>query len=91
MASTILNTYYTRKDENNPGLNLGKLGTWNTARGSDPLPYSDDAYELEEPAVKKLENEFGKVRYQLGPLGGGSPNAPGYAPGRTWSDLVPRE
>jgi hypothetical protein len=72
-------------------LKLSNIGKWNTSRGSDPLPYSNDAYQIDEPAISKLENEFGKTRYQLGQLGGGSANSPGYSPNKTWSDSTPRQ
>lgn len=74
-------------EKNSPALNLGKLGTWNTLRGSDPLPYSDNAYEIDEPAIKKMEGEFGRGRYGIsGVLGGGSANSPGFTPDKKWSD-----
>jgi hypothetical protein len=67
-------------------LGLTNIGKWNTKRGSDPLPYSLDSYQIDEPGIKKLEGEFGKTRYQLGDLGGGGPNSLGFGPNNKWSD-----
>jgi len=87
MATVMLDTYYSKIGE----LKLGNLGQWNTSRGSDPTPYSDTAGNLEESAVQKLETEFGKQRYQLGVIGGGSQNSPGYTASRTWSGTTPKK
>lgn len=82
--SAILDKYKNSIGE----LKLNNLGQWNTKRGSDPTPYSDNAYQVDEPGIKKLEGEFGKTRYQLGQLGGGSPNSPGFTSTGKYSDSV---
>lgn len=87
MATVMLDTYYSKIGE----LKLNNLGKWNTLRGSDPTPYSNEAGALEESAVKRLENEFGKSRYQLGEIGGGSQNSPGYTPSKQWSAITPKK
>jgi hypothetical protein len=87
MGVVMLDTYNARLAE----LKLTNIGKWNTSRGSDPTPYSGDSNNLEESAVSKLENEFGKTRYQLGEIGGGSQNAAGYTASKTWSDTTPKK
>ena len=82
--SAILEKYKKSTGE----LKLNNLGKWNTLRGSDPTPYSNDQKQIDEPAVAGLEKEFGKTRYQMGPLGGGSQNSPGYAANKKYTDVV---
>lgn len=82
--SAILDKYIKSIAE----LKLTNIGKWNTMRGSDPTPYSDTAYQVDEPGIKKLETEFGKTRYQMGPLGGGSQNSPGYTQNGKYSDKI---
>ena len=82
MATSLITTYNARKDENTPNLNLSRIGEWITPNGlSDGLPYSNnDDYGVDEPGIVGLEKKYLKLRYQLGQLGGGSQNAPGYSP-----------
>ena len=80
-----------RLEQSRQQLGLTNIGKWNTKRGSDPLPYSLDSYQIDEPGIKKLEGEFGKTRYQLGELGGGGSNSLGYGPNNKWSDSYERK
>jgi hypothetical protein len=86
MATNILDTYNSMIKE----LRLTNLGKWNTKNG-DPTPYSGENKNVEEGAIQKLENEFGTTRYRNGPLGGGSPNSPGYSPEKEWSSTFTKK